>query len=209
MSRPVQAENTITANRRGIIDFVGAPMNTPYYAADDAYMQAAYPPMGPQPMGPGVYTMAGYPQGPMPGAAYMQAPYTTTLPAAPQAYMQAYAGSPYYSYPVGATAIQEQASRPVAAQSQISEEALQQKVDSKIEAIMSAHKTDILSQQITRLTDKVQKLSNNIEYQQSAGDRAGLSAASTDPSENEMSRRLRKLAAESSRRASSESTPHF
>ena len=74
---------------------------------------------------------------------------------------------------------------------------------------MNAHKTDMLSQQISRLTEKVQKLSNNIEITKS--ERTGLSSTSSDSDEGEMSRRLKKLAAESGRRASSESraTPLF
>lgn len=222
MSRPPQTENSVTANRRGIIDFVGAPVNTAYYPADDAFMQAAYPVMGPPvgpPIGPAVYTMAaGYPAGPAQPSAYMQAPYTPppgVTASVPPGYVPAYAGSPYYTYPVGAVGsavLPDITQRQVSAQSPITEEALQQKVDSKIEAIMSAHKTDLLSQQISRLTDKVQKLSKNIESQQFATDRVGLSdvsAAPSDSQENEMSRRLRKLAAESSRRASSDATPHF
>jgi hypothetical protein len=77
---------------------------------------------------------------------------------------------------------------------------------------MSAHKADMLSQQISRLTDKVQKLSNSIEHKRSErSDLTSSSCSSLDSGENEMSRRLRKLAAESGRRASSEShaTPVF
>ena len=217
MSRPPQNENSTVANRRGIIDFVGAPMNTAFYPVDDAYVQAGYPVMGASmspPVGPAVYAMAPAfpPGGPAQGqpSAYVQAPYPTHIPTnTPQAYIPAYTGGAYYPYPVGATVLPDPAARPVAAQTPINEETLQQKVDSKIEAIMSAHKTDMLSQQITRLTDKVQKLSKNIEYQQCTNSLSGVSASPTDSSENEMSRRLRKLAAESSRRASPDSTPHF
>jgi hypothetical protein len=216
MSRPPQNENTTVANRRGIIDFVGAPVNTAFYPVDDAYVQAGYPVMGapmPPPVGPAIYAMApAYPSGPAQGQtpAYVQAPYPTPVTAtAPQGYIPAYTGGAYYPYPVGAAVLPDSAARPVAAQTPISEETLQQKVDSKMEAIMSAHKTDMLSQQITRLTDKVQKLSKNIEYQQCTNSLSGISASPSDSNENEMSRRLRKLAAESSRRASSDSTPHF
>lgn len=210
MSRPIQSENNFPANRRSVIDFVGAPMplNTALYPADDMYMQANYAPVGPT-----VYTMAGYPQGPGQPTAYVQAPYSLPPTPVPQGYSTAYTGNPYYPYPVGATTLPEPAQRGVAAQPPITEETLQQRVDSKIEAIMSAHKTDMLSQQISRLTDKVQKLSNNIEHKScAASDRSGLASSSShDPDESEMSRRLRKLAAESGRRASSESrsTPLF
>ena len=219
MSRPPQTENTVTANRRGIIDFVSAPMNTAYYPADDAFMQAAYPVMGAHmgppmgaPIGPAVYTMAaGYPTGPAQPSAYMQAPYPPPIPTSlPQGYVPAYAGSPYYTYP--APVLPDLTQRQLSAQTPVTEETLQQKVDSKIEAIMSAHKTDMLSQQISRLTGQVQKLSKNIEYQHWPTDRANsseISATSDDPQENEMSRRLRKLAAESSRGASSNTGPKF
>lgn len=208
MSRPTR-ENSFTSNHRSVIDFVGAPMplNTALYPVDDMYMQASYAPA------PGVY----YP--PAPGQAtpaYVQAAYPvplTPVQQVPAGYTAAYAGSPYCAYPVGAaTTLPETAQRGVAAsQPAITEETLQQKVDSKIDAIMNAHKTDMLSQQISRLTEKVQKLSNNIEQKQS--ERAGLSSTSSplESDEGEMSRRLRKLAAESGRRAASESraTPLF
>ena len=212
MSRPAQPENNFASNRRSVIDFVGAPMpiNTALYPADDMYMQANYAPMP-----PGVYTMSGYPSGPgQSTSAYVQAAYPVPLTAVPQGYTAAYAASPYCAaYPVSAAAtLPDTAQRGVAAsQPTITEETLQQKVDSKIDAIMNAHKTDMLSQQISRLTEKVQKLSNNIEIQKS--ERTSLPSTSnfTDSGEGEMSRRLRKLAEESGRRASSESraTPLF
>jgi len=177
-------------------------------------MQAAYPVMG-APVGPAMYAMAaGYPPGPaqtptyVQAPAYMQAPYTMPPnPPIPPGYVSAYGGSPYYTYPVGAGVIPEATQRQLSAQPITTVETLQQKVDAKIESIMSAHKTDMLSQQITRLADKVSKLTNHIEYQQCVGDRASLPDVSVGSSgeENEMSKRLRKLAAESSRRAS----PHF
>ena len=206
MSRPTQSESSYHANRRNVIDFVGAPMplNTALYPAEDMYMQAGYAPVAPT-----VYTMSGFSPAQGQPNPYMQAAYPVPLAPVPSGYA-AYAGSPYCTYPIGAatttaTTLPEPAQRPLAAaQPTITEETLQQKVDSKIDAIMNAHKTDMLSQQISRLTDKVQKLTNNIELRQS--DRAGLaSPPSIDSDENEMSRRLRKLAAESGRRASSES----
>jgi hypothetical protein len=202
----MQSESTFPANRRNVIDFVGAPMplNTALYPADDMYMQASYAPVGPP-----VYTMAGYPPAPgQPPAGYMQAAYPVPLAPLPQGFATAYTGSPYCPYPINAAAPpQDTAQRGVAAQPALTEETLQQKVDSKIDAIMTAHKTDMLSQQISRLTDKVQKLSNNIELSQS--ERGGLSSSSSDTTAggDEMSRRLRKLAAESSRRAGSDSQP--
>lgn len=213
MSRPTQPENHFASNRRSVIDFVGAPipLNTALYPADDMYMQAGYAPVP-----PGVYTMSGYPPvTSQPTPAYVQAAYPVPLAPVPQGYTAAYAGSPYCAYPVSAaTTLPDTTQRGVAAsQPPITEETLQQKVDSKIDAIMNAHKTDMLSQQISRLTEKVQKLSNNIELGKQP-ERTGISSISS-PSpvsdEGEMSRRLRKLAEESSRRASSESrvTPLF
>jgi outer membrane murein-binding lipoprotein Lpp len=187
MSRPTQTDNTfIAAPRRGVIDFVSAPA---LYPAEDVYVQAGYAAAGP--VG---YTMAGYPQGPG-QPAYMQAPYTVQQPAMPQGYPVTYAGSPYYAYPVAAAPVQA-LSQPVS-QPQITEDSLQQKVDAKIDSIMTAHKADMLSQQISRLTDKVQKLSNHM-------DQAKPTGLSSSDSDDEMSRRLRKLAAESSRRASAD-----
>ncbi len=208
MSRPTQSESNYHANRRGVIDFVGAPMplNTALYPADDMYMQANYAPMA-----PAVYTMSGFPPAQGQPTPYMQAAYPVPIAPLPPGYT----ASPYCTYPIGAasaTTLPDASQRSVAAaQPPITEETLQQKVDSKIDAIMNAHKTDMLSQQISRLTDKVQKLTNNIELRQS--DRVGLSSStpSLDSDEGEMSRRLKKLAAESGRRASSESrtTPLF
>ncbi len=125
------------------------------------YVQANYAPLGPP-----VYTMSEYPQGPgQPAAAYMQAAYPIPLAPLPQGYTSAYAASPYCTYPVGATTtLPETAHRGIAAQQPIKEKTLQQRVDPKIEAIMSEHKADMLSQQISRLTYKVQKLSNSIEH---------------------------------------------
>jgi hypothetical protein len=208
MSRPTHNDtNYIAANRKGIIDFVGAPVNT-IYPADDMYMQAGYAPIGP---GQPVYTMAGYPTGLAPGlappAGYVQAPF----PVQPQPPMPnfpiAYTNSPYYTYAVGPTATTDLAARGVSAKPPVTEETLQQKVDAKIESIMSAHKADMLSQQISRLTDKVQKLSNNIEYKQSGVPSSTISAS--ESGETEMTRRLRKLAAESSRRAVSDGQSNF
>jgi cysteine sulfinate desulfinase/cysteine desulfurase-like protein len=117
-----------------------------------------------------------------------------------------YTNSPYYTYTVGPNAATEIAARGISSKPSVTEESLQQKVDAKIDSIMSAHKADMLSQQISRLTDKVQKLSNNIEYKQSGVSSSSISAS--ESGETEMSRRLRKLAAESSRRAVSDG-PNF
>ena len=201
MSRPTHTDtNYIAANRKGIIDFVGAPVNT-IYPADDMYMQAGFTPIGPsQP----VYTMAGYPPGPGQPAGYVQTPYPIPSAATMPGYPVTYTNSPYYTYTVAPNVNADVAQRSIAAKSPITEENLQQKVDAKIDSIMSAHKADMLSQQISRLTDKVQKLSNHIEYKQT-----GISSSAHDSGETEMSRRLRKLAAESSRRAVSDGQPNF
>ena len=210
MSRPAQPESNMFSNRRGVIDFVSAPMpmNTALYPAEDMYMQANYAPM-PQ----AVYTMSGYPAAQGQPATIMQAPYTLPVQPMPSAYPAVYTNSPYYQYPVApaAQAAGDPSQRSIASQQSITEETLQKKVDSKIEAIMAAHKTDMLSQQISRLTDKVQKLSNNIEYKQSsASPRHGGLSSTSDSDESEMSRRLKKLAAESGRRAGeSRPTPLF
>jgi hypothetical protein len=202
MSRPPTHTDTnfMAANRRGIIDFVGAPVNT-IFPTDDMYMQAGYAPIGPsQP----VFTMAGYPPGPGQPAGYVQAPYPVQAPPSLPGFPATFTNSPYYTYSIGPNTAPNLAQQSIAAKPPITEENLQQKVDAKIESIMSAHKADMLSQQISRLTDKVQKLSNNIELKKS-----GISSSSIDSDETEMSRRLRKLAAESSRRAVPDGQTNF
>jgi hypothetical protein len=207
MSRPTQTDSNYTNTRKSVIDFVNAPMpmNAALYPADDMFMQANYVPV----QAP-LYTMAGYPQTPGQPTAFMQAPmqapYQIPVTTTPQGYTAAYA-TPYYTYPAPALPEPAQTSlRTVAPQPSTTEETLQQKVDAKIDAIMAAHKTDMLSQQITRLTDKVQKLSHNI-----AAERNDTASSTMGSEEGEMSRRLRKLAAESGRRPIPESktTPLF
>jgi hypothetical protein len=205
MSRPTQTENNYQHSHKSVIDFVGAPMplNPGMYPTDEMYMQSNYPPVG-----PGVYAMAGYPAYPgQQPVSYMQAPYPPPPTPTPQGYTGAFNGTPYYPYPIS-TAVNAPPTnhRNIEVQPLITEDTLQQKVDAKIEAIMNSHKTEMLTQQISRLTNTVQRLSKNIEFNQS--DRPGLSSVSTPSSchENEMSRRLRKLAAESGRAASHDTT---
>jgi hypothetical protein len=90
-------------------------------------------------------------------------------------------------------------------QSNVSEESLRSKINSKIESIMEMQKADMLSNQIERLTDKVHKLSRNISMNAgSKGESTGSTPISSAPSdrEEELNTRLKRLAAESSRKAS-------
>jgi len=89
----------------------------------------------------------------------------------------------------------------------VNEDSLREKINSKIESIMESQKAQVLSTQIERLTDKVQKLSNHIEInsrmaQASNNISSPRNIASSAPSgEDNISRRLKELAAESSKLA--------
>lgn len=214
MSRPPQYEPNIPmANRRSVIDFVGVPAPQPqYFAHEEFALQAGYPPQGPSPYFPAqspaslqaqyAMQLQQYPQyQPNP---YMQSAYTP-IPVAPM--QPPYMASAYLVQQPQDPALQYGAG--VATQRSITEESLRDKINTKIESIMDSHRTELMSTQIENLTDKVQKLSRNIEAQ-SFTERAARSSscppgeaksiASESPDE-ELSKRLRRLAAESSRRA--------
>ena len=210
MSRPPQYEPNAQplAARKSVIDFVGVPQ---YYPQDDA-LQSPYTPQ---------YS----PYSPQP---YMAQPYTpqpyTPQPYAPQPYMaQSYSPQPYMQSPYSAPYMS--APEPVAAQPAITEEVLRDKINSKIESIMDSHRSEVLSNQIERLTDKVGKLSRDLQARPCAAP-ASLSSHSTyspisthapitspNPSSDyyssssvssleeneELNRRLKRLAADSSR----------
>ena len=135
-------------------------------------------------------------------------------------YPSPYMAAPYTADPPG-----------VAAQPPISEEALREKINSKIESIMDSHRSEVLSSQIERLTDKVGRLSRDLKDAQARPCAAPASLASyahpsdytpvsshapiTSPNpsssyydppslssperDDELNRRLKRLAAESSR----------
>ena len=89
----------------------------------------------------------------------------------------------------------------------VNEDSLREKINSKIESIMESQKAQVLSTQTERLTDKVQKLSfhieNNSRMAQNSSNVASPSniASSAPSSEDNISRRLKELAAESSKLA--------
>ena len=218
MSRPPQYEqqnlSSNAANRRGIIDFVGVPVTSQNNYYPDDYLQSMYPPPGPcapytaAPFTPPPYPMpigsvmppSVQPMAPVPMPMPMQSQYSSAvMPPVPQGYMAA----PYF---VPMQQGETPTAPSVSSQPSITEESLREKINSKIESIMESQKANILSNRIERLTDKVQKLSRNIEIQSSiAAPRAASSTESvrhvSDNSSEELDRRLRRLAAESSKRA--------
>lgn len=211
MSRPPQQDPfqlSAAANRRNIIDFVGVPVaaQPASYSYDDHYIQSMHPPAGgslyhpPMLCAPGVaspYAPAypsAYPA--LPGAPYMQSAYPTTpLPPGQQ---PSFMAAPYGQYPVAPAAPD---GMHVSSQPSVTEESLRNKINSKIESIMEMQKADMLSNQIEKLTNKVQKLSNSIENKAAASSTRAAEKSYVGSRDDEVDARLRRLAAESSRKA--------
>jgi hypothetical protein len=148
MSRPPQYEPNAQplAARKSVIDFVGVPQ---YYPQDDA-LQSPYTPQY-SPYSPQPYMAQPYTPQPYTPQSYAPQPYMAQ-PYSPQPYMQSPYSAPYE--PVAPT---------VSAQPAITEEVLRDKINSKIESIMDSHRSEVLSSQIERLTDKVGKLSRDLK----------------------------------------------
>lgn len=199
-----------------------------YPSNEDMYMQSQYPPVGPgagpqypqtnlyaaynQPMNQGMMP----PQGPAQGQ-YMPVqtqfmPMPVPAPMQYSAQGNPYMASQYYPMP-GGPQPDSCAKSTINSQSAITEESMHAKINAKIDSIMEVHKAEVLGNQIERLTDKVQKLSNKLDYAQvskesrlqssfdSADCRPVSLSSSSDTPDAELTRRLKKLAAESSRRA--------
>jgi hypothetical protein len=209
MSRPPQYEPNAQplAARKSVIDFVGVPQ---YYQQDDA-LQSPYTPQ-----------YSPYSQQPYMAQTYTPNPYTPNpynpQPYAPQPYMaQSYSTYPYMQSPYSTPYMS--APEPVAAQPAITEEALREKINSKIESIMDSHRSEVLSSQIERLTDKVGKLSRDLQTRPCAAPATLASHSTHDPitspnpssayytsssisspeHDEELTRRLKRLAADSNR----------
>jgi hypothetical protein len=211
MSRPPQYEqHTPLAARKGVIDFVGVPQYTAQYQPEDC-IQSSFPPQGPYPPN-AAYPYTGV-QAPYPS---VQASYAAPVyPAYPSpTYPQpAYVHSQYQApYPQSQyMAAHYSPAEPVASHSPITEESLREKINTKIESIMDSHRAEVLSNQIERLSDKVQRLSRNIEASnvrptpsQASLPRSLSPLRSASPSieserDEELSKRLRRLAAESNK----------
>ena len=223
MSRPPHLQDQAPI-RKGIIDFVGAPAYYPGFDEPAYYPQQTvgschpglYNPMPlqqqQQPM-PYATMMQGYP-GPVgslyPGQEYVNsAGYYPPMP---------YTSSPYYTPPIP----QPEPPSLSSSKPSISEEEIKERINSKIESIMEAQKTEMLSNQIEKLTDRVQKLSRNIEYSHSSPPSSGLSSgyspdearapANLSSYENaggdddDISHRLKQLASESMKRTQTRSS---
>ena len=116
-----------------------------------------------------------------------------------------YTASPYYTPPIP----QPDPASLSSSKPSISEEEIKERINAKIESIMEAQKTEMLSNQIERLTDRVQKLSRNIESQPSPtpsryspGDSArGEASLSSSYGDDNISQRLKQLASESMKKA--------
>ena len=199
MSRPPHYVEAQPPNRKGVIDFVGAPacypsMEEAFYAPMQQanpqgiysqYPGQGYPPMMMQPGQPypGVASM-------YPGQEYVNsAAYYPALP---------YAASPYYTPLIP----QPEPASLSSSKPSITEEEIKERINAKIESIMEAQKTEMLSNQIERLTDRVQKLSRNIEGQpSSARSDPSLSTPYGGGGDDDISQRLKQLASESMKKA--------
>ena len=203
MSRPPHYVEAQPPNRKGVIDFVGAPacypsMEEAFYAPMQQqqnpqglyspYPTPGYPPMmmqAPGPQYPGVSSM-------YPGQEYVNsAAYYPAMP---------YTASPYYTPPIP----QPDPASLSSSKPSITEEEIKERINAKIESIMEAQKTEMLSNQIERLTDRVQKLSRNIEApsRYSPGDSArGEASLSSSYGDDNISQRLKQLASESMKKA--------
>ena len=231
MSRPPQHDQyqlSAAANRRNIIDFVGVPVGAPQsapYSYDDHLIQSMYPPSGPSPYAPmPCAPVVGAPYAPLypsayPATPYMQSAYapglagampptmTPTMPPTMLAPGQPpFMASPYSQYPTYPPPADAGAGAHVSSQPSVTEESLRNKINSKIESIMEMQKADMLSNQIEKLTNKVQKLSQNIENKAAAPPARSAErnyvSSSASRHDDELDARLRRLAAESSRKAS-------
>lgn len=213
MSRPPQndpMQSSAIASRRGVIDFVSVPVNAQhggYSSVDDHYIQSLYPPQGPMAYMP-TSLAAAAPMPvvnggvvPMPAGMAMAAPYPPTgyVPAPYPAMPSAYMAAPYF-----VPAMQQQdpnGSQPLASKPQVTEDGLREKINSKIDSILEMQKTDMLSSRIERLTDKVQKLSRNIEAHGAASGYTATESIKSGDEGGELKARLKRLAAESGKRA--------
>jgi hypothetical protein len=163
------------------------------YQANGLYSQM------PQYAVPGQYQqpMAGYPMQSMyPGQEYVNS--SAYYPAMP------YTASPYYTPPIPQP---EPASLSSSRQS-ITEEEIKERINAKIDSIIEAQKTEMLSNQIEKLTDRVQKLSRNFAPpgpSYSSPSQASMGPESISSSyagqvcgnDEDISTRLRQLASES------------
>jgi hypothetical protein len=87
----------------------------------------------------------------------------------------------------------------VSSQPSITEDILREKINTKIDTIMESHRSEVLSNQIERLTDKVQALSHNLHAAHARPLPAPASLAEPEGDE-ELTKRLKRLAAESSKK---------
>jgi hypothetical protein len=94
----------------------------------------------------------------------------------------------------------------------LSEEALRQKINSKIDSIMESHKTEMLSSQVEKLSDRVHRLSRNLDRDTNTRARSEsprsispvtrVSSSFEPDTDREIRRRLSSLAKETGRTAS-------
>lgn len=203
MSRPPQYEtNAHLATRRSVIDFVGVPQPPSNYSTNyqpEDCIQSGYPAPGPYPV------QSGY----LPSQAAYQPPYQPVQTAYQPPYQSPYqppyqpvqapyqAPYPQYQYP-SQYAAAPYTPEPVCAQPSITEDALREKINTKIDSIMESHRSEVLSNQIERLTDKVQVLSHSLQAAHARPSPMPASLAEPDRDE-ELSKRLKRLAAESSK----------
>lgn len=203
MSRPPHYVESQQPTRKGVIDFVGAPacypsMEEAFYAPMQQASNGQHALYSPYP-NPGYTPMMMQPAGPIasmyPGQEYVNS--SAYYPAMP------YTASPYYTPPIP----QPDPASLSSSKPSISEEEIKERINAKIESIMEAQKTEMLSNQIERLTDRVQKLSRNIEAQPSPSryspeDSArGEASLGSSYGDDDISKRLKQLASESMRKA--------
>lgn len=235
MSRPsIVSENNAQRSNK-IIDFVNAPMLPAYPGSlssqmyEDPYLlQSPYSNYA-------TYPMSGPLSAPMLGA-QAGMPYMPPAPSIPIGSVYPGAASPGFmpgmtpprhmqQFHTIDAPVQCQPAAPVTPtiSSRITEDELDHKINSQINSIMAAHKAEALCSKVEKLTDKVQKLSRNMEISQSSppevSSRSEFSPppvhsryapshsieSSASSHDNEISSRLRRLAAESNRRVSSRS----
>jgi hypothetical protein len=209
MSRAPQYEqHQQISSRKGVIDFVGVPQYSQHYQPEDG-LQSMYPPQGPYQAGP-IYTSAGYssagysspgytqqayqaPVYPQPTPFYSQQAYPQQAYSAPVYTQQAY---PYQAYP---SQYVSASCTPDPAPASLTEDSLREKINTKIDSIMDTHRAEVLSTQIERLGDKVQRLSRHLEATHVRPD-PGPATLEEPERDEELTKRLKRLAAESSKR---------
>lgn len=220
MSRPsVISENNMQHSQRlgRVLDFANVPVMQPYpqtvsscaYVEDPYCVQPQYgyhnsvgAPMF-SPMQGGVYGMPPAPSIPISSVYPGPVPVPGFVGAAPV--------KPYQTVDAPAPVVP---SSSTSISSRITEDELDHKINTQINTIMATQKAESLCSKVERLTDKVQKLSRNMEIASSASRvdshvDSHMESPMNSSRDGEINSRLRRLAAESNRRVNRRFSPDF